>query len=68
MKIIYSDIFYKKFKKLKENEKESTKQTIRFFQEHPSDPFLRNHALTGSMEGKRSISVDDDIRIIFVEK
>lgn len=45
MKIIYSSIFYKKYKKLKEIEKESVAQTIRFFQENPKHPSLRNHAL-----------------------
>jgi mRNA-degrading endonuclease YafQ of YafQ-DinJ toxin-antitoxin module len=28
---------------------------------------LHNHALNGSMAGKRAISVDDDIRIVFIE-
>ncbi len=68
MKIIYSDIFYKKFKKLAEQDKSSIKETIRFFQESPTHTSLRNHALEWSMSGKRSISIGADFRIIFVEK
>jgi addiction module RelE/StbE family toxin len=68
MKIIYSDDFYKKFKRLSESDKGSVKETIRFFQDHPSHHSLRNHPLSWSMSGKRSISVTDDMRIIFIEK
>ena len=42
--------------------------TIDFFREDPWHQSLRNHALTGSMTGKNSISVKEDLRIIFIEK
>lgn len=68
MQIIYAKEFLTRFKRLSEYKKESTREIIRLFQDHPFDPSLHNHPLSGSMTGKRSISVTDDMRIIFTEK
>lgn len=35
------------------------------FTRNPSDSRLRNHKLTRYMEGKWSISIDEDIRIVY---
>jgi addiction module RelE/StbE family toxin len=68
MQIDFSKNFLKKFKQLPIYTKDSIVSTIEFFQESPHHPSLRNHALSGQMAGKRSISVDADMRIIFIEK
>jgi addiction module RelE/StbE family toxin len=59
--------FDKKLKNLSRDKKFLVLDILDLFQENPLDPSLRNHPLRGSMSGKRSISVSDDMRIIFVE-
>ena len=39
--------------------------TITLFSENRANPSLRDHALTGRMEGKNSFSVNYDIRVIY---
>jgi mRNA-degrading endonuclease YafQ of YafQ-DinJ toxin-antitoxin module len=68
MIIQFIDAFDRVFEKLERPIQDDVRETLRFFREHPEHPSLRNHPLTGSMNGKRSISVSDDLRIIFVEK
>ncbi len=41
------------------------KKRLQLFLEHRSDPILADHALHGDMEGKRSFSVNGDIRVIY---
>lgn len=44
-----------------------TREAIRTFQEDPNNTALRVHNLRGLMKGKKSLTVDSDIRIIFME-
>ncbi|MBS9783775.1 type II toxin-antitoxin system mRNA interferase toxin, RelE/StbE family [Candidatus Gracilibacteria bacterium] len=60
--------FNRKFKELDSDQKDFVLDVLDFFREDPHHPSLRNHPLSGSMAGKRSISAGDDCRIIFVEK
>ena len=59
--------FKKSFKRLSERHQTKTLEVIRRFSSSPHDPILKNHALTGRMQGLRSISVTGDCRIIFEE-
>ena len=68
MRIDYSPAFQKRFRLLSISDKDSVSDTIDFFKDHPHDPSLRNHPLEAPMYGKRSISVRDDLRIIFIER
>ncbi len=68
MHIDYSPIFQKHFKWLSIPDKDAVLETIDFFKDYPNDPSLRNHLLEAPMTGKRSISVRDDLRIIFIER
>jgi mRNA-degrading endonuclease YafQ of YafQ-DinJ toxin-antitoxin module len=68
MRIDYSPAFQKRFRLLSLLDKDAVSDTIDFFKDHPYDPSLRNHALEAPMYWKRSISVRDDLRIIFIEK
>ena len=68
MRVDYSPIFQKRFKWLSTQDKDAVVETIDFFKDHPDDPSLRNHLLAAPMSGKRSISVRDDLRIIFIER
>ncbi len=65
MKIIFSKGFAKNYKKFLLNEKNRIDGIVEIFKNNPFDPILKNHALKGSMQGKRSISSGGDIRIIF---
>ncbi len=68
MIVQFTSSFDKAFAKLDVSMQEIVMDTIDFFKEHPFHSSLRNHPLGRSMTGKRSISVTDDIRIIFTEQ
>ncbi len=67
MKIIFHRDFKKSLKRLSERHQTKTLDVIRRFASNPYDPVLKNHALTGRMQGLRSLSVTGDYRIIFEE-
>ncbi len=60
--------FDKKFAQLGKYTKALILDTLDLFRDEPEHPSLRNHELTGSMTGKRSISAGEDLRIIFTKK
>lgn len=60
--------FHKSYNKLDKKMQFKVDETIFKFRKNPYDSSLKNHALKGSMQGKRSFSVTGDIRIIFEEK
>ena len=68
MKVEYHKSFLKGFRKLNKKYQEKVLDAVEKFRVNPSDPILKNHALKGSMKGKRSFSVTGGIRIIFKEK
>ncbi len=67
MKIIFHREFDKSFKRLSARHQAKTLEVIKRFTVSPYDPSLKNHALSGRMQGRRSISVTGDFRIIFEE-
>lgn len=67
MRIKYHKRFEKRFAKLQPDIKNKIIHTIAKFSKNPLDPKLRNHHLTGKLNGLRAISVTGDVRIIFQE-
>ena len=67
MNIKYHKIFEKQFKKLSEKSKKGVLGAIEKFIDNPISTSLKNHALKGSLLGKRAISTGPDFRIIFEE-
>lgn len=67
MLIRFHKNFEKRFQRLSPKLKQKTHETLRKFAKNPFDPALKNHALTGHLQGKRAFSVTGDIRIIFEE-
>ena len=67
MKIQFHRRFEKRFKKLPSHLKEKTGEAIKRFTVNPFHPLLRNHALTGRMNGKRAFYISANIRVIFEE-
>ncbi|MBT4384856.1 type II toxin-antitoxin system mRNA interferase toxin, RelE/StbE family [Candidatus Peregrinibacteria bacterium] len=67
MKIDYHKSFQKAFKRLDRKLQNKVIERIRLFQSDVNYPLLKNHALIGSMKGKRAISVTGNVRIIFEE-
>jgi addiction module RelE/StbE family toxin len=67
MKIKYHKRFEKQFKKLLIKDRQRVIETIDIFFNDPCDRCLQNHALKGSLSGKRSMSAGPDLRIIFEE-
>jgi addiction module RelE/StbE family toxin len=59
--------FDKSYKKLSSKLKQKVDFTMINFRRNPHDILLRNHPLSGKMNGKRAISVTGNIRIIFEE-
>ena len=67
MKINYHQVFEKHFEKLSLSTQQKVLEAIITFEKDPFDPRLKNHALRGRMNGRRSFSVGGDLRIIFEE-
>lgn len=47
--------------------REEMRESIKVFLNNPSDTTLKSHSLRGRLKGKKSFSVTDDLRIIYVE-
>lgn len=67
MKVVLQKSFDKRYKKLAPKLKIKVDSALAAFKENPFDPSLKNHALKGSMKGKRAFSVTGDVRVIFEE-
>lgn len=65
MRFEYDKKFLKAFEKLSTTHKKQTIAALEKFQQDPFYPSLHNHSLSGFLTGKRAISVNADIRIIF---
>ncbi|MBP9762503.1 type II toxin-antitoxin system mRNA interferase toxin, RelE/StbE family [Patescibacteria group bacterium] len=65
MKIVYHRSFIKRYEKLPPHLQGKVKATILILAENPFAPTLKNHALSGTMDTKRAVSVTGDLRIIY---
>ena len=65
IQIEYRSSFQRSLKKLSSDEISLFKETVEFFREDMYHPSLRNHPLDPPLEKYRSISLDDDLRILF---
>lgn len=57
--------FEKQLAKLPKKRRDKAVDTIDLFLKEPSEPSLRNHALTAEWAGYRSISAGGDLRLHF---
>ncbi len=55
----------RKAKKLREPQASMLRASLRRFGTDPGDPLLRTHKLKGELDGYWSLSVDDDLRVLF---
>ncbi len=67
MIIDYHKHFIKSFSRADKKLQNKIIHSVDLFRKNPFDPSLKNHALKGSMQGKRAFSVTGDVRIIFEE-
>ncbi len=65
MQILFKKTFIKQYQKLQRFNQSKIDHTLKLFEENPFDPNLKNHALTGKLKGKRSISAGFDLRLVF---
>lgn len=65
--IEFTDFFNKQRKAAPSEIKVAFRESLALFLEDPSNPYLRNHPLTGKLAGYRSIDVTDDWRALFKE-
>lgn len=68
MKVFFSKKFEKIFKKCPQKIKNKFIERLKIFKENKYDPLLNNHALSGKLNGFRSINISGDWRVIFEEK
>lgn len=68
MRIIYRKSFIKSYAGLPKTAKEKVDSAIMLFEEEPFNVKLKNHALSGRLQGLRSISAAFDLRIVFEEQ
>jgi addiction module RelE/StbE family toxin len=67
MRVEYSKIFIKKFKKCPAEIKEKFKERLEVFINDRHHPLLNNHSLSGELKGCRSLNINGDWRAIFEE-
>jgi len=68
IKLIWDQRFKRIYKnKVKNNEELKKKfwETVSLFSQHPFDPRLRTHKLTGKLKGLWAFSVNYECRVIF---
>ena len=65
MKIITDKRYDRLFSELTREHKSLTKEVLELFEIDHFHPSLRNHPLDPPLEKYRSISLDDDLRILF---
>lgn len=65
MRVVASSHFLRRARKLKPPRDELLRAALRRFAADPRDPLLRTHKLKGDLAGYWSLSVDDDLRVLF---
>ena len=65
MKILYSNLFTRKYKKLSKNIKDIAKEKEQTFKRNPFDSSLKTHKLSGKLQGFYSFSINHHYRIVF---
>jgi addiction module RelE/StbE family toxin len=69
--VLVTKEFKKQLEKLVQSQPNRAKKVaerIKLFKEDRTNPILRDHELSGNLEGKRSFSVAGDLRIIYKEE
>lgn len=67
MRVVYHALFIRQLRKAPKKIQSATEIRIDLFISNPHHPILRNHRLTGSFQGCRSISITGDWRAIYYE-
>ena len=67
MNIQFHKNFKKRYKKLSSKLQDKVDNAILRFRDDPFDSILKNHKLSGRMEGRRAVWVTGNVRIIFRE-
>lgn len=68
VKVIFHRRFVVSFKKRiakKSDLLRKFQKRMAWFMTDPGHPLLRDHALTGDLVGKRSFSIDGDVRVVY---
>lgn len=65
MTIQFHRLFEKHYRRLSPAVQIKVDLAIQIFLKDPFTPSLRNHALSGSLKNQRSVSVTEDLRIIY---
>lgn len=65
MRLTASGRFLRRAKKLREPQASMLRAALRRFTSDPRDPLLRVHKLKGELSEYWSLTVDDDLRLLF---
>lgn len=68
MVIRFSSAFRRMYRKLPPDLRNRAERALQLFGHAPFDPKLRNHKLSGSKEGMRSITAGYDLRLVYIEE
>lgn len=65
MKVYFSKVFDKNYKKLQSKIMRKVDERIILFSQNPMNPILNNHSLHGKYNGCRSINISGDLRAVY---
>lgn len=65
MEIKFSTNFRKRYQKLNEKIKKAFHQRLKLFTQDPYQLLLKNHPLSGKLQGYRAFSITGDIRVVY---
>jgi mRNA interferase YafQ len=65
MRLVASNRFLRRAKKLREPQATMLRAVLRRFVADPRDPLLRTHKLKGELAAYWAFSIDDDLRVVF---
>ena len=65
MEIVFNASFRKAYRKAPFKTQQAFSRRLRLFKENSNYPLLRDHQLTGKLEGYRAFSITGDIRVIY---
>jgi addiction module RelE/StbE family toxin len=65
MEIVLNPSFRKAYRKSRLKIQQAFAKRLRLFKENLNHPLLRDHQLTGKLEGHRAFSITGDIRVVY---
>lgn len=65
MEIKFSGGFHKRYQKLSKKVRRTFHERLKLFIQDTHHPLLRDHTLSGKLQGHRAFSITGDVRVIY---